>query len=83
MKFLSYPELRALKGIAYTRQHLARLIKAGRFPKPVKFPGGHRIGWIEEELDAMQAAMAALRDAEPDTVIPLADRRRKKHRPGT
>jgi len=63
MKFLSFPELRAVKGIGFTRQHIARLVKVGRFPKPVKFPGGARIRWIEEEIDAMQAAMAAMRDA--------------------
>ena len=65
MKLLSFSELRPKKGIPYTRQHLARLENAGRFPKRVKFPGGNRVGWIEEEIDAMQAAMAAARDAPP------------------
>jgi prophage regulatory protein len=63
LKFLSFPELSALKGINYTRQHLARLEAAGRFPRRVRFAGGSRVGWIEEEIDAMQAAMAAARDA--------------------
>lgn len=65
MKLLSFSELRPKKGIPYTRQHLARLENAGRFPKRVKFPGGNRVGWIEEEIDAMQAAMAAARDTPP------------------
>ena len=65
MKFLSFAELRAVKGITYTRQHIARLEAAGRFPRRVRFAGGSRVGWIEEEIDAMQAAMAAARDAPP------------------
>ena len=76
MKFLSYPDLRALKGIGYTRQHIDRLEKDGRFPKRVKFPGGPgaRIGWIEEEIDAYQAAVAAMRDVPPPSPKPIPER---------
>jgi prophage regulatory protein len=71
LKLLSFNELRPKKGIPYTRQHLARLENAGRFPKRVKFPGGNRVGWIEEEIDAMQAAMAAARDPLPPSPEPI------------
>lgn len=39
------------KGISYSRQHLYRLIDAGKFPKPVKI-GGRKIAWVEAEIDA-------------------------------
>jgi len=50
------------KGIRYSRQHLHRLILAGKFPKPVKI-GDNRNAWIEAEVDAYIAARIAQRDA--------------------
>jgi predicted DNA-binding transcriptional regulator AlpA len=64
MKFLFDANLRD-RGIKFSRQHRDRLIKAGRFPKPVK-PGGDRNGanaWVDSEIDAYQQSCVAVRDA--------------------
>jgi prophage regulatory protein len=50
-RLLTFPELKPLKGIPYTRQHLARLEKAGKFPARVQI-GANRVGWLESEIDA-------------------------------
>jgi prophage regulatory protein len=66
LKFLTYPELKSLKGIGYTRRHLRDLVRDGRFPKPVELSEA-RIAWVEEEIDQWQAEKAAQRDAERAT----------------
>jgi prophage regulatory protein len=60
MKVLSYPELRALKGIRFSRQWIAKLVTDGKFPKPVKL-GAATNGYIEAEIDAWIEARAAER----------------------
>jgi len=50
VKFVRYSDLGPQKGITYTRVHLRRLIKAGRFPIPRQLSAG-RIGFVEEEID--------------------------------
>jgi predicted DNA-binding transcriptional regulator AlpA len=65
MKFLFDADLRA-RGIKFSRQHRDRLIKAGKFPKPVK-PGGDPNGanaWIETEIDQYQQRCVQARDSE-------------------
>jgi prophage regulatory protein len=49
-RLLSYPELKSSKGISYTRQHLARMEKAGQFPRRVQV-GPNRVAWWEDEVD--------------------------------
>ena len=45
--------------VLYSPQHIARLEKAGLFPKRVKL-GQNRVGWIEAEvLDWLQARIDA------------------------
>jgi prophage regulatory protein len=61
MRLLDYDDL-AAKGIRYSRCHLWRLIKAGRFPKPVKLGDGARNAWVEMEIDAFIKARIAERD---------------------
>jgi predicted DNA-binding transcriptional regulator AlpA len=61
MKFLSHADLRA-RGINFSRQHRDRLIKAGKFPVPVK-PGCGVNAWIEAEIDEYQQRLVAERDA--------------------
>lgn len=60
-RFLSRTDL-VLKGINFSRQHLHRLIKAGKFPRPVKL-GENRNAWPEREIDAWLDAKVAERDA--------------------
>ena len=66
MRLLSYDKLRD-KGVGYTREHLARLVKAGKFPVPIvlsRRPNGSpaRIAWAEDEVDAWIAGLVAKRD---------------------
>jgi prophage regulatory protein len=68
MVVLDFEGVRA-RGVPYTRQHLSRLERDGRFPKRVILSadsnGAHRrVGWIAEEVDAWLADRIARRDAE-------------------
>lgn len=47
MKMLSKRQLREL--VLYSPQHVARLEKAGQFPKRVQL-GPSRVGWVEAEV---------------------------------
>jgi predicted DNA-binding transcriptional regulator AlpA len=60
-RFLTSDELRAM-GIDFSRQHLNRLIDAGRFPQPYRFGGGRnaRKYWDAAEI----AEFVRQRDAE-------------------
>ena len=62
-RILRFPELRSLKGIDYSRVHIDRLEKAGKFPKRLHL-GENSVGWLEDEIDAWIAGKAAARDAE-------------------
>ncbi len=62
MRVIGYDQLKPEKGIPYTRDHLRRLVKAGRFPKPIRL-GESRIAWIESEVDEYLKARAAAREA--------------------
>jgi prophage regulatory protein len=48
MKMLSLRDLRD-RGIPFTRQHIHRLIKQGKFPAPAKL-GENTNAWIEPEI---------------------------------
>ncbi len=47
MKILSKKALKEL--VLYSPQHIARLEKAGQFPKRVQL-GANRVGWVESEV---------------------------------
>lgn len=47
MRILSKRQLTEL--VLYSPQHIARLEKAGQFPKRVQL-GACRVGWVEEEV---------------------------------
>jgi predicted DNA-binding transcriptional regulator AlpA len=44
MRVLSLAELKTVKGIRFSRQHLHRLIASGDFPRPVKL-GANSNAW--------------------------------------
>ena len=48
MRLLTKTEVR--NRVCYSPQHIARLEKAGKFPKRVTL-GPNRVGWVEEEID--------------------------------
>jgi prophage regulatory protein len=64
MRLLNWDDLTA-RGITLHPNHLRKLIKAGKFPAPVKVGAGGRqgkIAFIEEEIDAWLAALIVERD---------------------
>ena len=74
MYVLTYPDLKAKKGVKFSKPHLARLEAAGIFPKRFYLGvGTGTAAWSESEIDDYLAACAAVRDAvtgkdaEPDT----------------
>lgn len=64
MRILSKREVKEL--VLYSPQHIARLEKAGTFPKRVQL-GPNRVGWLEAEvLDWLNERLSA-RDVPNDT----------------
>jgi prophage regulatory protein len=70
VKFISFADLRPLKGVPYTRRHLRDLVRDGKFPQPVTLSEG-RVAWIEEEVNAWQEAKVKAR--QPRGVAPADD----------
>lgn len=52
-RLVTYRGLKSMYGIPYSRTHIARLVAAGRFPKPIKLGDGSRsfIGWWSSDLE--------------------------------
>ena len=64
MRIISKRQLKEL--VLYSPQHVARLEKAGQFPKRVQL-GPNRVGWVESEvLDWLDRRLAD-RDDPDDT----------------
>lgn len=59
-RFLSRKKTSGALGISEV--HLHRLVKAGKFPKPVKL-GRNRVGWLESEVAEWLNQRIAERDA--------------------
>ena len=56
MRLISKRELKEM--VLYSPQHIARLEKAGEFPKRVTL-GPNRVGWVEREvLDWLEERLA-------------------------
>jgi len=52
MRIISKRQLKEM--VLYSPQHIARLEKAGKFPKRIQL-GPNRVGWVEDEvLDWLQ-----------------------------
>jgi prophage regulatory protein len=60
MKVLSHRDLPS-KGIRWSRQHIHRLVREGRFPPPFKL-GGRTNAWVEAEIDEYLEGRVAARD---------------------
>ncbi len=58
MRLLRFPELKSRKGINWSRVHITRLEKLGKFPRRIQV-GANTVAWSEEEIVAMLAAKAA------------------------
>ena len=48
-KVVMYPDLSERFGIRYTRQHVSRLEKKGKFPRRLKL-NGFRVVWYEWQI---------------------------------
>jgi prophage regulatory protein len=59
-KLIDFKDLKATRGISFSRTHLANLENEGKFPKRVQL-GAHRIGWVMAEIDEWLAARIASR----------------------
>jgi predicted DNA-binding transcriptional regulator AlpA len=66
IRLLSQPELKSLKGIAYSPQWLSKMVQEGRFPRPLKLSAGPTATnfWPEHEIDQWIEAKAAERREE-------------------
>jgi prophage regulatory protein len=62
-KIVKFKELRAY-GVLYSRTHIDRLEKAGKFPKRVAL-GTYRMGWLESEISSWMRTQVAGRSREP------------------
>jgi len=76
MRLILPSELKALKGIDYSRTHLARLIKAKMFPQPVQVTPG-RTAFVEAEIDEWIERLAAARPHVPTIGVPPPKRARR------
>ena len=61
MRMLDLAGLRS-KGIYFSRQHIHRLVRAKKFPAPVKL-GENTNAWVEAEIDQYLEDCIARRDA--------------------
>lgn len=59
-RLVRFDELKSDWGIRFSRVHLARLEKAGRFPGRLTF-GHSTVGWLASELSQYLANCAATR----------------------
>jgi prophage regulatory protein len=60
MRILSFDELKPLKGVDYSKAHLWRLERDGKFPKRVRL-GISKHGWVDSEIDEWIAGRMAQR----------------------
>ena len=64
-KLIPMDGLGTARGIVYSRSQLYRLIRAGKFPKPIRL-GENRVAFCEHEIDAWIELKIAERDAALD-----------------
>jgi predicted DNA-binding transcriptional regulator AlpA len=50
--------------VPLSRVWIWKLVKTGRFPKPIKLPGGSINFWFQDEIDEYLKGLAAARDDE-------------------
>ena len=67
MRIVSKRQLKEM--VLYSPQHIARLEKAGKFPKRVQL-GPNRVGWVEDEvLDWLRTRMEGREEARPTLLM--------------
>lgn len=63
-RLIGYEDLKEC-GVPYHKAHVQRLVKQGRFPRPVRLNGGQRgrALFVAEEVDAFVSGVIAARDS--------------------
>jgi prophage regulatory protein len=67
-RLFSFAELKPVLGINFSRVHLGRLERAGKFPHRIKV-SDRRVGWLESELERWRKARAAQRGGLTDSRV--------------
>jgi prophage regulatory protein len=67
-KYLRFRDLKPLKGIPFSRQHIRRLQRVSKFPQSVPF-GDNTEVFIDEEIDQWVADRLAERDARAAALV--------------
>jgi prophage regulatory protein len=65
-RLFSFAELKPVLSINFSRVHLGRLERAGKFPHRIKV-SDRRVGWLESELERWRKARDAQRGALTDS----------------
>jgi predicted DNA-binding transcriptional regulator AlpA len=75
VKFIDSKAVQEMFG--YSDTHIDRLVKAGKFPKPMKLTPGSKNLWTEDEMNALAADMLAQRDRDDASPKPRKIKRRE------
>lgn len=62
MVFLRFSDLKVQKGLPWSRMHIDRLEKAGKFPRRVRL-SSKTVAWSEDEVDSFMQEKLAERGA--------------------
>ena len=79
VRFISTKETRHRTNLSERTQ--ARLVAAGKFPKPVRLCDGHRIAYVEAEIDAWIQEQLAQNRGRPAADPPPGGRARPPPQP--
>ncbi len=60
-RLLRFSDLKSEKGVPWSRMHLDRLEKVGKFPQRVRLSAS-TVAWVETEIDAFLATKVAERN---------------------
>jgi prophage regulatory protein len=60
--FLRFSDLKVQKGLPWSRMHIDRLEKAGKFPRRVRL-SSKTVAWSEDEVDSFMQEKLAERGA--------------------
>jgi prophage regulatory protein len=61
-----------------SRPTIWRLVRAGRFPKPVELSSAQAVGWVASEVEAWVQARIELRDQRESRSVPKSPGRPRK-----
>ena len=71
-RIIGWSELKSI--VPYTRQHILRLERAGKFPKRIRV-GANRIGWLLSDIEEWIEGRVALRNEQQQIVLDVQSNR--------